>query len=192
MSSSAGLGPRGPTSSKERPQKAPRRLTDAELLSVELFPLARGHFCETSENRPQSPSETVSTISAVTNQGHLDMNVSCGIDFMFSGADHLHFTGMIAAGSWERARVMETSSRRTLRGPSRSSQSHVYSRSSLSAVPGQARRCSCTTAVPQPPSDRRRRRGRGASGSARSAPRCGPSRASGPQRALRPQVRRFQ
>src|SRR5688572_21513313 len=54
---------------------------------------------------------------------------------------------MIAAGSWERARVIETSSRRTLRGPSRSSQSQVDSRSSLSAVPGRAQRCSCTTAV---------------------------------------------
>ena len=54
---------------------------------------------------------------AVTNQGQLDMNLSCGIDFMFSGVGYLHLTGMIAAGSWERARVMETSSRRTLRGP---------------------------------------------------------------------------
>jgi hypothetical protein len=39
---------------------------------------------------------------AVTNQGQLDMNLSCGIDFMFSGVGYLHFTGMIAAGSWER------------------------------------------------------------------------------------------
>jgi hypothetical protein len=94
----------------------------------------------------------------------------------------------IAVGSWERVWVVETSSRRTLRGPSRSSQ--VNSRLSLSAVPGRARRCSCTTAAPQPPSDRRRRRGRGASGSARSAPRCGPARGSGPQRARRHPARR--
>src|SRR5687767_8015204 len=84
---------------------------------------------------------------AVTNQGQVDMNLSCGIDIMFSGVGYLHFTGMIAAGNWERARVMETSSRRTLRGPSRSSQSQVNSRSSLSTVPGRARRSSCTTAV---------------------------------------------
>src|SRR5215217_5441476 len=51
---------------------------------------------------------------------------------------------MIAAGSWE-SPGMETSSRRTLRGPRGSSQ--VNSRSSLSAVPGRAQRCSCTTAV---------------------------------------------
>src|SRR5215210_1215959 len=87
------------------------------------------------------------TMPAVTNQGQLDMNLYCGIDFMFSGVGYLHFRRMIAAGSWERARVMETSTRRTLRGPSRSSQSQVNSRSSLSAVPGRARRCSCTTAV---------------------------------------------
>ena len=94
----------------------------------------------------------------------------------------------IAAGSWERVGVMETSSRRTLRGPRGSSQ--VNALPSVSAVPGRARRCSCTTAAPQPPSDRRRRRGRGASGSARSAPRCAPSRGSDPRRALRPQARR--
>src|SRR5215212_10451361 len=42
---------------------------------------------------------------------------------------------------------METSSWRTLRGPSRSSQSQVNSRPRLSAVPDRARGCSCTIAV---------------------------------------------
>ncbi len=30
------------------------------------------------------------------------MNLYCGIDFMFSGVVYLHFTGLIAAGSWEK------------------------------------------------------------------------------------------
>src|SRR5215207_3641509 len=41
---------------------------------------------------------------------------------------------------------METSSRRTLRGPRGSSQANSWS--SLRAVPGRARHCSCTTAAP--------------------------------------------
>src|SRR5215208_7635991 len=64
---------------------------------------------------------------------------------------------------------METSSRRTLRGPRGSSQANSWS--SLRSVPGRARHCSCTTAAPQPPPARHRRRGRDASGSARSVPR---------------------
>jgi hypothetical protein len=35
-----------------------------------------------AENRPQSSSETVSTMPAVTNQGQLDINLSWGVDFM--------------------------------------------------------------------------------------------------------------
>ena len=50
-------------------------------------------------------------------------------------------------------------------------------------------RCSYTTAAHQSPSDRRRRRDRGASGSARSAPRCGPSRASYHRPVRRPLAR---
>jgi hypothetical protein len=38
---------------------------------------------------------------AVTNQGQLDLNLSCPIDFMFSGVGYLNFTGRIPAGSWE-------------------------------------------------------------------------------------------
>jgi hypothetical protein len=63
------------------------------------------------------------------------------------------------------------------------------SRSSVSAVPGQVRRCLCTSAVHRPLSDRRRRRGRGGSGNVRSAPRCGPYRGCGPRPVQRRQVR---
>jgi hypothetical protein len=38
---------------------------------------------------------------ALTNQGQLDLNLSCPIDFTFSGVGYLNFTGRIPAESWE-------------------------------------------------------------------------------------------
>jgi hypothetical protein len=74
-------------------------------------------------------------------------------------------------------------------GKARRRRRSVDSRSGLSAVPGRARRCSCTTAARRPRSVRRRRRGRGESGSAHNAPPCGPSRGYGPRPARRRRAR---
>jgi hypothetical protein len=59
----------------------------------------------------------------------------------------------------------------------------------ISGALSRGQRCSYTSAAHQSLSVRRRRRDRGASGSARSVPRCAPSRGSGPQRARRRRAR---
>ena len=85
MSSSAGPGPRGPTSSRERPQKAPRCLTDAELLSVVLFPFGALTLLRHIGKPAAVPQRDGLDDTGGDEPGHLDVNVSCGIDFMFSG-----------------------------------------------------------------------------------------------------------